>query len=155
MKSLHRLIPFLPLLRNHLWLPSPELTQFLTTSNSNDLLCPFITLRHGPHRKQPLYCWESFFTDPLISNGRPIVARTLFRGNVFTESLPGNDLYVAVFVVFIINERVSNNSIKNKYMNYSNYYWGKKFFSSPQFPDRLWVPPSLLSNVYLELFPRS
>jgi hypothetical protein len=28
-----------------------------------------------------------------------------------------------------------------------------KVFSSPQRPDRLWDPPSLLSNGYLGLFP--
>jgi hypothetical protein len=30
---------------------------------------------------------------------------------------------------------------------------GERFFSSPQHPDRLSGPPSLLSNAYLELFP--
>jgi hypothetical protein len=31
---------------------------------------------------------------------------------------------------------------------------GKRFFSSPQHPDRPWSPPSLLSNGYWWLFPR-
>jgi hypothetical protein len=31
---------------------------------------------------------------------------------------------------------------------------GKTFFSTSQRPDRLWDPPSLLSNGYWELFPR-
>jgi hypothetical protein len=30
------------------------------------------------------------FTDHLSSNGRPIVARVCFRGNVFTDSFPRN-----------------------------------------------------------------
>jgi hypothetical protein len=29
---------------------------------------------------------------------------------------------------------------------------GRAFFSSPPRPDRLWGPPSLLSNVYQEIF---
>jgi hypothetical protein len=31
---------------------------------------------------------------------------------------------------------------------------GRRFFSSPQRPYRLWVPPSLLSNGYRGIFPR-
>jgi hypothetical protein len=27
--------------------------------------CPFITPRHGPHRKHSLYCWQGVFTGPL------------------------------------------------------------------------------------------
>jgi hypothetical protein len=69
---------------------STELPQILTT-NSNDLLCPVITPRHGLRRKHSLlYCWEGLFTDPLPSNGRLIVARISFRGNMSTEPLPGN-----------------------------------------------------------------
>jgi len=30
---------------------------------------------------------------------------------------------------------------------------GRDFLSSPPRPDRLWAPPSLLSNGYQELFP--
>jgi hypothetical protein len=40
--------------------------------------------------KQPLYRWEGLFSEPLPSNGRPIVARVRLRGNMFTESLPSN-----------------------------------------------------------------
>jgi hypothetical protein len=67
--SFHSLIPFLPFLRNHLWLPSPELDPFLDSSlkwtpstelfqlltiESNDFLCPFITPRNGARRKHSL-----------------------------------------------------------------------------------------------------
>jgi hypothetical protein len=48
-------------------------TRFLTTL-SNDPLFPFITPRHEPRRKLSL----------------SIVVRVGSRGNVFTESLPGN-----------------------------------------------------------------
>jgi hypothetical protein len=34
--------------------------------------------------------FRGLFTDTLPSNGRPIVKRVDFRGNVFTESLPSN-----------------------------------------------------------------
>jgi hypothetical protein len=40
-------------------------------------------------QKQPS-CWEGLFTDLLHSNGRPVVSRVRFRGNVFTELLPSN-----------------------------------------------------------------
>jgi hypothetical protein len=49
---------------------------------------------YGSHRKQPLYCWEGLFSDLLSSNGRSIVARVCFWGNMFTESLPRLGLYV-------------------------------------------------------------
>jgi hypothetical protein len=106
--SLHSLIPFLP----SPWTPisrprtnsrqqltqmnssSTELSQLITT-NSNDLPCPFMTPWHEPRSKtQPLYCLGGLLTDPLPSNGRPIVAHVGSSGNVFTESLPSNSLYV-------------------------------------------------------------
>jgi hypothetical protein len=46
-----------------------ELPQLPTTTNSNDRLCPLISPRHGPRRRQPLYCWDALFTHPLPSNG--------------------------------------------------------------------------------------
>jgi hypothetical protein len=82
--SLHGLIPFLPFLLNHLGLPSPVLDK----THSNDLLCPFITPRHRPCRKQHLYCWQGLFTNSLPRSERPIVVRVRFLGNAFTESLP-------------------------------------------------------------------
>jgi hypothetical protein len=42
--SFHSLIPFLAFLLEHLRLPSPELDPILDKNNSNDLLCPLITL---------------------------------------------------------------------------------------------------------------
>jgi hypothetical protein len=35
-----------------------------------------------------------------------------------------------------------------------DFHQGYGFFSTPQPPDQLWSPPSLLSNRYRELFPR-
>lgn len=53
------------------------------------------------------------FTDPLISSGRPVVACVRFRGNMFTDSLPGNgSVRHNICIVFIVNERICNNSIK-------------------------------------------
>jgi hypothetical protein len=60
-------------------------------SRNQLLLCPFITPRHGPHRRHSLYCWRCVFTAPLLSNRRPTVPRVCFCGNVFSESLPSNE----------------------------------------------------------------
>jgi hypothetical protein len=44
------------------------------------------------------------FNDPLRSNGRPIVERVSFRGNVFTESLPNNESILHnMYLKYIIN----------------------------------------------------
>jgi hypothetical protein len=49
---------------------------------------------------QPPYCLEDLFTYPLASNGRPIVARLRFRGNMFAESLPSNgSVYQKTFCI--------------------------------------------------------
>jgi hypothetical protein len=40
------------------------------------------------------------------------------------------------------------------YSRYSDGRRGKKFFCTPQSPDRLWGPPSLVSSAYLGLLPR-
>jgi hypothetical protein len=49
-------------------------------------------------KTQPIYNWEGFFTDPLPSNGRSIVARVSFREKVFTDSLPSNGSIVTLFI---------------------------------------------------------
>jgi hypothetical protein len=54
--------------------------RFETPPTWNDVLCPFITTRHGKGRKQPLCCWEGLFIGPLPCNGRPLVARVRFVG---------------------------------------------------------------------------
>jgi hypothetical protein len=56
--SFHSLIPFLQFLLNHLGLPSQNSIQFVKMTTSNDLICPFITSRHGPHGKHHLYFVE-------------------------------------------------------------------------------------------------
>jgi hypothetical protein len=54
-------------------------------------VCPFITHRHGPHRKHSLYCCQGVFTVPLPSKNCPFIPRVCFCGNVFSESLPSNE----------------------------------------------------------------
>jgi hypothetical protein len=101
--SLHCLIPFFPFLLNHLRLPSPELDPILDKNSTllqlNSLnfwqlkrpsFFLYNPLTWTTQKTQPLCCWEGSFTDPLPRNGRPIVARVRFLGNVFTESLPSN-----------------------------------------------------------------
>jgi hypothetical protein len=90
-------------------LSSTEISQLLKT-DSNNLLCHFITSRHGPRRKQPLYCSHGLFTDPLPSNGRPI-GRVRFRGNVFAESLPSSG---SICQYFLNNVIISNCAVKSK-----------------------------------------
>jgi hypothetical protein len=89
--SLHSLIHFLWFLLNHLQLRSPELNTIL---NNNLLKRPSLSLYNPSawttHKTQHLYCWESLFTDPLPSNGHPIVVPLHFHRNVFTKSLPSN-----------------------------------------------------------------
>jgi hypothetical protein len=127
--SFHCLIPFLPFLVNHLWLPSPELNPFLfqghiqagwnlenrpftldysalhllLLSTSSRLLCPFMTSRHGPHKKHSLYCWRGVFTAPLPSNRPPVFPLVCFCGKVFSESLPSNEytrhnIYIYIYI---------------------------------------------------------
>jgi hypothetical protein len=105
--SCHSLIPSLPFLVNHLWLPSPELDPILfrlpacTPSTLPLLLLPcrtlLITTLHGPHGKHSLLLLKSVFTAPLPSNRRPIVPRVCFCGNVFTDPLPSNG-YIQVTI---------------------------------------------------------
>jgi hypothetical protein len=75
--SFYSLIPILPLL-DSIQFSAPRLLSWQAgvpklgssfLDHSNDLLCPFITHRHGPRRKLPLYCSEGLLTDPLPSNG--------------------------------------------------------------------------------------
>jgi hypothetical protein len=86
---LHSLIYLLSFHLYHLLLPSPELDPIL---DNKSLKRPSLFLYNPSARTmqktQPLYCKEDLFTDPLPSNGRPIVAGIRFFGNVFTEWLP-------------------------------------------------------------------
>jgi hypothetical protein len=91
MKSSCRgLIRFLPFLLNHLGLISPERDPILDNQFKRRSLSLYNPSAWTMQKTQALYCWEGLFTDPLPSNGRPIVARVRSRGNVFTESLPSN-----------------------------------------------------------------
>jgi hypothetical protein len=49
--SLHRLIPFLPLSLITFDCHLQNSTEFSPITLSNDIICPFITPRHEPHRK--------------------------------------------------------------------------------------------------------
>jgi hypothetical protein len=79
--SFHSLITLLPSLLNHSTVVSRDSQfslQFLCSwqAGVSKLTCHktifvlFITSRHGPHRKLPLYCSGGVFTAPLHSNGR-------------------------------------------------------------------------------------
>jgi hypothetical protein len=117
MKSpFHSLFPFLPFLLNHLRLPSPDATQFSTTTDCSAWLrCLYSTTSvlyfrtlliitlHGPRGKHSLYCWRGLFTAALPSNRLPTVARVGSRGNVFTESLINNG-YTRTFLNFIFKD---------------------------------------------------
>jgi hypothetical protein len=90
MKSLHRLIPFLPLFWNckfrrldsfqflcsqaHI-LAGWRLETRLTLLNWT-LLCNYIT--QTTQKMQPLYCWEGVFTKPLHSNGSYSIVPCVF-----------------------------------------------------------------------------
>jgi hypothetical protein len=90
--SFHSLIPSLLCLLNHLGLSSPELDPVLD-NNSFKRACSSL-YNHSERimqKTQPLYCWEGLFTDPLPNNGRHIIARVRFLGNMFTESLSSNE----------------------------------------------------------------
>jgi hypothetical protein len=100
-------------------------------------------------KTQPLYCWESFFTDPLPSNGRPIVPRVRFRGNMFTESLPSNGS-IRHPINPSSNQRLGNrDSSVGRATGYGLDSWGLIAGRT----DRLRGPPSFQSNGYRGLFP--
>jgi hypothetical protein len=73
--SLHRLIPFLPFLLNHLQLPSTELGPVLILA-ACDLRCIASRRTHRKHRFQ--YCCEGAFTAPLHCNGSYSIVACLF-----------------------------------------------------------------------------
>jgi hypothetical protein len=100
---LHSLIPFLQLFCQ---LPIPELNSILILTAWDP--CYIASVR--PHRKHrffyyyvPLHCCRDVFTAPLRSNEygtdhrkhrSSTVARVRFHGNVFTEPLPSNELFL-------------------------------------------------------------
>jgi hypothetical protein len=88
--SLHSLIPFLFFFFITFDCHLQNLTQFLTTTNSNDFLCAFIPPRHGPHRKHNLYIVEKTCVLIRCLALSVLLLRVRFRGNVVTESLPSN-----------------------------------------------------------------
>jgi hypothetical protein len=101
--SFHRVIPLLPLLLNHVRLPSLELDSVLdnnelfsnwTLSTSDNFLGIFcyISSERTPRKTSSSivpYCL-GMFMDPLPSNRCLIVARFGSRGTVFPESLRSN-----------------------------------------------------------------
>jgi hypothetical protein len=67
-----------------------------------------ITPRHGPRRKQSLYCW-SVFTSPLHSNGRgadhientaSLLLMRIYRWHVFTGQLLRSGLHNPIVLLF-------------------------------------------------------
>jgi hypothetical protein len=63
-------------------------THFSTTNSNESSLSLYNFSARTTQKTQPLYCLEGLFTDPLPTNGRPIVERVYFRWDVFTESMP-------------------------------------------------------------------
>jgi hypothetical protein len=61
------------------------------------------------------------FTDPLLSNTRPIGARIGSRGNVFTESLPSNGYIHLNIVTDLLSALLSNGSV-NKPQQRDRFY---------------------------------
>jgi hypothetical protein len=98
--SLHSIISFLPVLLNHLRLPSPELNPVLdnnsqmnssSTELSQLLTAADCSLGTSHYIALGLLSRIVFgvFTDPLPSSRCPIVVHIGSSGNVFTKSLPG------------------------------------------------------------------
>jgi hypothetical protein len=92
----HSLTPFLPLFCN-CHFRRLDSVQFLCSqagqagiSKLDSTETFFITTLYGPQRKHSFYCLRGVFTDRSPINGRPIIARVCFRGNMFTKSLPSN-----------------------------------------------------------------
>jgi hypothetical protein len=63
--TFHHLIPFLPLFCSCQF---RRLHSRLLFSSRSPLMCPFVTPRHGPHRKHSLCCYGGVFTGTFPSN---------------------------------------------------------------------------------------
>jgi hypothetical protein len=99
MKStLHRLIPFLSFLLNHLRLPSPELGTILILDL---ILDPRYIASRRTDRKHPfLYCCEGVFTVRLHNTG---VIRLLPAYSLPRECLPSRCLAMCISVTIFKN----------------------------------------------------
>jgi hypothetical protein len=86
------------------------------------------------------------------------------------KSINNIEYYAKRYMSTCLNPECNSPSVHQREKNISNKFSrhsdgsdglvsipgkGKIFFSSPQRPDRLWGPPSLLSNRYRSLFRRS
>jgi hypothetical protein len=75
--------------------------------------------------------------------------------NVLGSNLSRDTSRMRSFLALLSPGVVIAQSVWQRATRGSGFIPGSVFFSSPQRPERLWAPPSLLANWYRGLFPRS
>jgi hypothetical protein len=105
--SCYSLIHFLPLFSTQFNSSAPKVISWqarvskldssLHSAAPSRRLCPFITPRHGSHRKHSLYCYGGVFTGTLPGNGRPSVACVRFAGMCLLSRCLAMGIHVTAF----------------------------------------------------------
>jgi hypothetical protein len=137
--SFHSLIPFLPSLLNH----STAISRESLNSNSSYLRFSLCSLGAAPTENTAssvVACWfiaADMFTSPLRSSERgaddrkhrtSIFARVRFRGNVFTEPLPSNELFRLSGVMSQYSIQVQISCIRKRGDNERTVFWRPFFY---------------------------